>query len=57
MQSIIKIVILTNRTLNTINQLHELTVYVVEQNKDIICVQDYRHYNNELEVEYHDAGN
>ena len=37
------------RTLNTIIQQDKLTTSIVEHNIDIICVQEHRYYQRELE--------
>ena len=45
------------RTLNSENQLPELTASAAAQNIDVICVQEHRLYHNDLELKYHEAGN
>ena len=39
-------------TLNIINQLPELTASTAEHNIDIICLQELRFYNSELDLKY-----
>ena len=43
------------RTLNTINQLPELTASAIEYNIDIICVQEYRFNHSKVELKRHDT--
>ena len=51
------IVTLNIRTLNRIDQLPELTASVAEHNIDIVCKQEHRYYQSEVEIKYHDSGN
>ena len=45
------------RTLNSVNELPELTLSAVEHNIDTICIQEHRYYYCELEIKYHCTGN
>ena len=45
------------RTLSGISQLLEVTVSVVEQNKDIVCIQEHRYHHSEVVIKYCDTGN
>ena len=49
-KNIVNITTFNNRNLNTINQLHELTVSVAEHSVDIVCMQKQRYYNSELDL-------
>ena len=56
-KNIVKIAALNVCTLKTINQQPEFTSSAVEHNIDMICVQEHRCYNGELDLKYHDTGN
>ena len=43
------------KILNTVNQLPESTVFRAKQNRDILCIQEHRHYHSNLEITYHDT--
>ena len=56
-KSIVNIVTFNDRTLNTVNQLPELTASAAKHNIDIIRVQERRYYHSKLGIKYHNAGN
>ena len=55
-KNIVNIETFNDRTLNTVNQLPELTASADEHNIDTICIQEHRYYHSEQEIKYHDAG-
>ena len=55
-KSTMQMVTFSLRTLNRIGQLPELTVFAIDLNIDIICVQEHRNLHSE-DIKYHDIGN
>ena len=55
-KDIANIAIFDVRTLNTINQLTELTASAAEHIIDIICIQEHRYYFSEVEIKCHASG-
>ena len=49
-KSIVNIARFNIRTLNTVNQLPELTASTDKHHIDIICIQEYRFYHSKLEI-------
>ena len=47
----------TDRTLNRIGQLQELTASAIDHNIDIVCIQEHRYYHSEENIKYHNTGN
>ena len=47
----------TAQTLNRIGQLPELTASAADHNIDIVCLQEHRYDNSELELKYNDTCN
>ena len=35
----------------------EVTASAVEHNIDIVCIQEYRYHDSEVEIKYHNTGN
>ena len=44
------------RWLNRIGQVPELTVFAIDHNIDIICIQEHGYFHSEF-IQYHDTGN
>ena len=44
------------RTLNTVNQLPDLTTSAAKQNMDIICILEHGYYQSKLEIKYYSTG-
>ena len=55
-KSTIQIVTFNVRTLNRIDQQPELTVFAIDHNIEIICMQEHRYRHSE-DIKYHDIGN
>ena len=55
-KSTVHIGTLNARTLNRIGHLTELTASAAEHKIDLICIQEHRYYNSEVEIKYHDTG-
>ena len=52
----IHIATISVRTMNTVNQLPELTAFAVEHNVDIICMQKHWYCHSEQEIKFYDTG-
>ena len=45
------------RTLTSSSQIGELTAAATLNNQDIICVQEHRHFHDDVRLKHHDTGN